>query len=582
MGNFGNTLASTIQPDEVLPPWLDFETHPEDGEALMYESAYYESYDNSDVWKMNETRGVRQIISKYIDEVPEEERSWEKFVDGGYNTLDIPQSEYKTQMRDVEKGYYSNTRGPATKKADSAEEEIIERPTFNADDPNADPLLVKLMKKKLAQAENATSSVKDVVEEKYYAIFDAAKRLANGRSLKHHVFICGDAGVGKSYMVERAIEEGQAQWRPNPRDREKPEFIGLHGSVGNSMTNILLFFYKNREGKLILLDDADGFITNKDQDIQNFLKACLDPDMHPVTTSATIRANANRILQKEWEATQKKLGESEITVDTSRIHEGTMACAVNGQYFEWGVNLEEAKELFNTFGAPETMKRYKESKEKLTRWAIDADGKLKLTESSANPDDGMSDEEAAEFEAIWGGERPEDELLDIECPEIPATWQFKSSLILISNLRLNDVNEAVRSRCQCVELTLTREEFLCRAESIIDKIGVGDDSSNDPQTVAWAKRESFAVFKSILGATGYSGTGFDDVVINIPLEFRLVATMTGAWLARYDRWCDNKGIKNPDSIEAYEQAEDELMVPFIDYDLKKILAGDTRPKKKRG
>jgi len=334
MDNFGNTLASTIHPDENLPPWLQFMTHPEDGEDKMYESAYYEAYDNSSAWRMTETRGVRQIISKYIEEVPEEERSWERFNDGGYNTLDIQQSEYKTQMRDVEKGYYSNTKSPAAKAA-ATEEFIEERPTFDAESPDADPLLVKLMKKKLAQAETKEASVKEVVEEKYYAIYDAAKRLANGRSLKHHVFICGDAGVGKSYMVERAIEEGQRQWRPNPRDREKPEFIGLHGSVGNSMTNILLFFYKNREGKLILLDDADGFITNKDQDIQNFLKACLDPDMHPVTTSATIRANANRILQKEWEATQKKLGESEITVDTSRIHEGVMACAVNGNYFEW-------------------------------------------------------------------------------------------------------------------------------------------------------------------------------------------------------------------------------------------------------
>ena len=30
-----------------------------------------------------------------------------------------------------------------------------------------------------------------------------------------------------------------------------------------------------------------------------------------------------------------------------------------------------------------------------------------------------------------------------------------------------------------------------------------------------------------------------------------------------------------------KKAEEELMVPFIDYDLKKILAGDTRPKKRR-
>lgn len=580
MGKFGNTLASGIAPEESLPAWLQFETHPEDGEENMYESAYYNAYDNSSVWKMTETRGVRQIISKYIDEVPEGERSWEKFNDGGYNTLDIPQSEYKTQMRDVEKGYYNNVRG-TTKKAEE-EEPIEERPVFDPDAADADPLLVKLMKKKSAQAEAKVDSLKETVEEKYYAIYDAAKRLANGRSLKHHVFICGDAGVGKSYMVEKAIEVGQSQWRPNPRDSKKPEFIGLHGSVGNGMTNILLFFWKNRNGKLILLDDADGFLVNSDQDVQNFLKACLDPDMHPVTTSPTIRAKANKILELEWAQTQKKLGESTICLDTSRLHEGKMACSVNGNQFEWDVSLNEARELFKEFGSPEAIRRYNESKKTIQRWKPDADGELHLiTESSADPDDGMTDEEAAAFESMWGAEAPDDEMLMTEAPEIPQTWQFTSSLMMISNLRLAQVNDAVRSRCQCVELTLTRPEFLYRAESIIDKIDVGSDSSVDPLTVDWAKKESFAIFKTIVGATSMSGTGFDDVQINIPLEFRLIATMTGAWLARYDRWCESNGIENPDTVESFEKAEEDLMIPFVEYDLKKILAGDTRPKKGR-
>ena len=581
MGKFGNTLASTIASEEALPNWLQFETHPEDGEENMYESAYYNAYDNSSVWKMTETRGVRQIISKYINEVPEEERSWERFNDDGYNTLDIPQSEYKTQMRDVEKGYYNNTRSAPSIKKDETEE-VESRPVFDPDAADADPLLVKLMKKKSAQADAKVNSLKETVEEKYYAIYDAAKRLANGRSLKHHVFICGDAGVGKSYMVGKAVEVGQAQWRPNKRDAKKPEFLSLHGSIGTSMTNILIFFWKNREGKLILLDDADGFILNKDQDVQNFLKACLDPDMHPVTSSPTIRAKANKILELEWAQTQKKLGESIVCLDTSRLHEGKMACSVNGNIFEWDVSFNEAKELFKEFGSPEAIRRYKESKKTTQRWKPNADGELVLiTESTGDPEDGMSDEEAEELERLWGEIGPGEELLQTEMPEIPQTWQFSSSLMMISNLRLSEVNDAVRSRCQCVELTLTRPEFLYRAESIIDKINVGDDSSVDPVTIEWAKKESFAIFKTIVGATSMSGTGFDDVQINIPLEFRLIATMTGAWLARYDRWCEANGIENPDSIESFEKAEEELMVPFIDYDLKKILAGDTRPKKRR-
>lgn len=589
-GKFGGTLADTIKPAEQLAPWEDFETRPELGEAKMYEAAMWDAYDNSSC-HFEEARGISDAIRNMARNEPEENWNYETFCEK-YGGDAYPKSQFNTYLRIMkEKGTILDD--PSVKKGkgkDSDEPEIDERPAFDPDAEGADPLLIRLMKKKMAQAEAQTASIAETVEEKYYAIYEAAKRLANGRSLKHHVFICGDAGVGKSYMVEKAIDKGFAEWRPNKRNSEKPELINRHGSIGRSMTNILLFFYENRENKLILLDDADGFIETTDQDIQNFLKAILDPDMHPVTVSPTIRANANRIMQKEWEQLQKKLGESvDIAVDTSRLHEGMASVEVNGTTIDFPVTMEEARELYKAFPNAQLSRKLKEAVSPKHNRLVRKYNKLgelvtlneaDIISNNYDPDeeDGLSDEERQALMDLMGGD---DEMLDTEAPEIPPTWQFKSSLMMISNLLLDNVNEAVRSRCQCVELTLTRPEFLYRCESIIDKINVGDDSSNDPAVIEWAKKETFAIFKSIVGATEMQGTGFDDIRINIPLEFRLVATLTGDWLARYDRWCEAKGISDGENSKYWKDAEEDLMLPFIKYGLTPILAGNTRSKKKK-
>lgn len=591
MERFGGTLADTIEPGANLPIWLQFETHPEDGIENMYESAYDESSAH-----LFETKGASQAVRTFVTSEPEENWTWEKFNDG-YNDVGVGKSDFNGYIKWFKANPDKINPAPKPSKASAAaEEEVDDRPEWDPNAEGIDPRLAKLIAKKAEEADDKVQSVKEVVDEKYYAIYDVARRIANGRGLKHHAFICGDAGVGKSYSVGKAVEKGLEEFKPNRRQPTKPELFMNYGSIGASMSNILMFFYEHRENQLLVLDDADGFLKMTDQDVQNFLKAILDPNMHPVTTSVTARAYANNLLRKQWAATQKALGESTeyptIYTDMSRLPEGIAMCSVNGTDITWNVeSFDEAKKLSKMFAS----KALRES------WLKKA-GRLQedVGYSKPNPnskyfkqkmyeadvveddfdygeDDGLSDEERRILSGLGD---PSDDMLDTECPEIPASWQFMSNLILISNLRMADINEAVKSRCQCVELTLTKEEFLCRAEEIIDNIDVGaEDSSNDPETVEWAKRESFAIFKSIIAATGFRNTGFDDIKINIPLEFRLVAAFTGEWLARYDRWLEKNGME--DSPEAKKRAEDEILLPFVKYGMKPILAGDTRLKKKK-
>ena len=104
--------------------------------------------------------------------------------------------------------------------------------------------------------------------------------------------------------VNRAIQDGQALWTPNRRHSTLPTVVKESGSIGSSFTPLLLFFYKNRHNKLILLDDCDGFVVSTNKDIQNFLKALVGPQL-PISVSPTTLDNANNSLKKEFSDKKK-------------------------------------------------------------------------------------------------------------------------------------------------------------------------------------------------------------------------------------------------------------------------------------
>ena len=162
-----------------------------------------------------------------------------------------------------------------------------------------------------------------------------------------------------------------------------------------------------------------------------------------------------------------------------------------------------------------------------------------------------------------------DEIAD----EIPSSFYFTSRMIMISNLNREDLNDAIQSRCDCIPIYLNRQQFLFRAEEVLNWINVSKTTLTEPELVDWAKRESFAIFKACMNDLNYKNSKIN-MRIGIRLELRIIASLAGLLLARFDTWCEKKGITDYLKPEVYQQFENDQKVYFIKYDLLPYMAGD--------
>lgn len=370
-----------------------------------------------------------------------------------------------------------------------------------------------------------------------------------------------------THTVEAGIKKGLEEWKPNKKHKHKPQLVARSGSVGTSFTDLLIFFFQNRHEKLILLDDADGFLVGTSQDIANFMKVLLNSTLKPIASPNQVRKNANRDLAKENES----IGHVGIKVDTSKLLEGKCSVVCGNENFEFDINIQEAAKLKHTFGFK---KRLTENKEYTPLNQIDKyiEKDLGLLAESELTDDEKEKLEAMEQAAEDMGLSNEE--LDTE-NQIPDTWIFDSNLILISNLYVSDVDEAVISRCDTYQLNLTVPEFFCRAEQILDELKVGEYSSTNPEVIKWAKRESFAILKiAVLGSKGFKNTF---IPVNVHLDFRFVGNKVAnkflSWALRYQRE-NNIDLDNPQN---WPKIEAGVRDGFM-RDLIKLLAGEEKHK----
>lgn len=364
--------------------------------------------------------------------------------------------------------------------------------------------------------------------------------------------------------VNRAIQDGQALWTPNRRHSTLPTVVKESGSIGSSFTPLLLFFYKNRHNKLILLDDCDGFVVSTNKDIQNFLKALVGPQL-PISVSPTILDNANNSLKKEFSDKKK---ESIIEVNTDRLAEGICNVTANGENFDFSVSFEEAVELGKAFGYNKLSETNKPRKlinrfgeygniqairevQALNQRAADLENAISkgFERSDMQEDIPMSDGDAVEY-------------------VIQNKWEFDSSIIFVTNLALSEVDQAVLSRCEKSELRLTMLEYLCRAEQILGDMKIGIESSNAAEVIEWCKYEAFALFKILLlGTTKYKNWA---VNIKAHLDFRLLNVITNKFLIRVNKLWAKEGI-DPTIPTNRPIIEDKVRGKFIE-DLIKVLA----------
>lgn len=564
------TLADTIKKvdQSTLPPFLQFHEDPSLIKTKI-EDMYESKEAITGLYKLLEAKGTRQAITRYLIDTKDnpEIRSYDDFNNRGYNdSVNITRSTYTEEIKLYKEGAYGkNVYALTGEKRDEKTGEVLtvdSRPDFNAEQ-SSDKIESEIFNV-MSSINNRTKSVEESVADKYEEVYDAVYVIASEKSVNRHAIICGEAGCGKTTTVNRAIKDGQEVWTPNRRHTTLPTVVKESGSIGSSFTPLLLFFYKNRHNKLILLDDCDGFVVSTNKDIQNFLKALVGPQL-PISVSPTILDNANNSLKKEFSDRKK---ESIIEVNTDRLAEGICNVTANDENFDFNVSFEEAVELGKAFGYNKLNETNKPRK-LINRFG--EYGNIQAIREVQTLNQRADDLEKAISKGFERSDMQEDILMsDGEAVEyaIQNKWEFDSSIIFVTNLALSEVDQAVLSRCEKSELRLTMLEYLCRAEQILGDMKIGIESSNAQEVVEWCKYEAFALFKILLlGTTKYKNWA---VNIKAHLDFRLLNVITNKFLIRVNKLWAKEGI-DPTVPTNRPIIEDKVRGKFIE-DLIKVLA----------
>jgi len=91
------------------------------------------------------------------------------------------------------------------------------------------------------------------------------KRIAQNDPLVNALFLCGNPGMGKSFMTRKTLESAGVMNR----------VVWKQGSIAG-FTGLLQVLWDNRKNKILVLDDCDNLLTRKDQSTLNILKAALN------------------------------------------------------------------------------------------------------------------------------------------------------------------------------------------------------------------------------------------------------------------------------------------------------------------
>jgi hypothetical protein len=236
-------------------------------------------------------------------------------------------------------------------------------------------------------------------------------------------------------------------------------------------------------------------------------------------------------MESEAQAQQEKKQESlKISVDMKHLNENKCSVDINGFSIPFTVNENDKNKLEETFDP-------KQAADKIYN-------KVRNDNSNSTDDD-----------------------LNVELLDTPS-FEFNSDVIAISNLSLDDMNEAVISRCDQEELKLTTAEFMCRAEMILPELKMGIYSSVDRDVIEWAKKEAFAIFKIlVLEGRKYKGLNFP---INVHLDFRFLNKVTNRMIIRINDYCIDNNL-DPRDRAVRPQIENAVQDDFI-RDLLALLA----------
>lgn len=454
---------------------------------------------------------------------------------------------YKKHLDELQKRINKVLVGSGSDLGNTATE--IEPPhQFSANDLTND-LAKELVSDNSAVGE--VMSAADSANDKFDTIYSVARTILTGRGIKHHGFIFGAPGVGKTYSVKQAIKY---EFPKGALAKKGYQIEFNSGDIGRSASAIVAFFYKNREKKVIILDDCDAFLLSTDQAIQNLLKAMLDldnTDKNPkyISVSPTIRKLASKLI-----AADSKMDEGvEISVDENRLREGMLTISVDGK-----VAYDEAatEEDLKTFRIKEVKKSVGKKFDEASYFGLDLYNE-ELNVDEDDLDDG-SIEDANELRQLETGEEDEG---------IPPKWRFTSRLIMISNLKKDQLNDAVLSRTLSYGLFLTRDEFMARLAQILPNLLTDVETEASPHLVDYAKKVAYAYLLAAVDIANNGGSvGGRTVKITQPLQFRIIAELAGKWMQRVDDYMIKNGI-NDESDAILNDINNQIKRKFFVFDV---------------
>lgn len=397
-----------------------------------------------------------------------------------------------------------------------------------------------------------------------------------------------------TYSVKQAVKDA---WDSSPLNtRDGYEIVYKAGDLGTTPAPLVAFFYKNAMNKVIILDDCDAFVLAKDQRLQNLLKAMLDTDNtkahpRPISVSPGIRMLASKYIaddSKQLDTSGGKKGKKKegmlFQIDQAKLKEGIMSLKIDGQVVgDFELNEDELS-LFQT--SPRVRENAHNSAYNLKRdmygiyreAQVDDDpAKDSDVSATASEYDDLNEDDVDEL-----AEDKEAGLLDTNdgSEGIPPEFIFNSRLIMISNLMMSDVNDAVLSRCDTVEITLTHEEFMCRLGQILPNLMTDSETETPKWQLDYAKNTVYGLFAAVMQLKSQGGGIFGKpILVNVPLQFRMIGDLSGRWLLRCDKYCDDNGIEpSPKTLPKIATAIERQ---FIKFDLLTLLAGDRRLAKKK-
>lgn len=399
---------------------------------------------------------------------------------------------------------------------------------------------------------DAVLTAADSANDKFDTIRSVARTILQGKGIKHHAFIYGDPGCGKTFSVKEAMKY---DFPKGPLARKGYSIEFNAGDIGKAASAIVAFFYKNRNKKIIILDDCDSFVLSKDQAIQNLLKGMLDLDnteKNPkmITVAPQIRKLASKIIAADNKALEEGV---EVEINQNALREGRLAVSVNGE------------EVYNEEASAEELAQFKlveaATAKKAIREHTDYSGLGLLYESEDDDEWEDMSEDDAEIAAQFAE-------LNNEDPEgIPPKWRFASRLIMISNLKKSDLNDAVLSRTLSYELRLTQEEFMARLAQILPHMLTDVETEDSAEVVQYAKEAAYAYLLAAVELANKGGSvGGKQVRIVGKLQFRIIAELAGKWMQRADDYAMKNNIDVSDRL-AMDRINNAIKKKFFMYDV---------------